>query len=712
MGLRLLQFFGFSFLIAINSYAALPQCLPQDAQPFQFRLSTATSFFLNRAYQRLTKKKYELAIAAAQDGLASSKLNLNASLRANLYLILGRSFLAQKQLALAIESLLAASKVVSWIDPTQVETQLAFSDYFYNSQHFDLALNFLNNASLISDFQPGKRPVSFDLRRGWLIYELGDFRSSKIFFDLVLNNFSSNYHEKSDAYHGLITLFTQTNNFKEALGKIDESKVFFRKFNGQEQLKILNSEFEIYLAQKDFRNAEQIIRYVSSHFEKKILADFNFQFYLNKASQFRTEKKYESALAQYDRALHVKELTRIERKDIQLDIARIYVLENWNERALKIFEQVLTEFSVKDLTYNELYLTSKLLLLTINLNQALFETEMIKNLKVIAEASRVDNNFLLNDLVMRTFIKSYKIFGQKMLSRENKIVGGKSPFLQSRLFYHFYWGYYYLVENKLPEARKEFSEISQDDKALGFAGLENVDSLENNYFAALNNYIKAKRLVGSKWFYFLQHPLVAVHVAIEKKYSVRVLALLVKALQYLMPEYRNVLHSILAYRYYNDGFIDEAEKECLASISVEKNETAAHRDWARLILGLIAHKRNDLEAEEKYYQSAIKIDPTSIHAMTILASFYQGTRRTQEAFELYQKVIEVGNDLNSSGNEHDVDPLNTWLAKSYLESGNILMEKGFRKEAILNFKKALQFGPTESERSALARLSELTSLTK
>lgn len=713
------------FFFRATSFAAHPVCLSQSFQNLQLYQSSAAEFFFREAYQYLKKKKYGLAIETAQKGLDHEQSRYAKLYEADFYIIMGKSFLAQGQFALGVESLLAASRVSRGIDPVQNKVRLSFLDYFLQIHQPQLDACLLNYEIMISNYPKADHRYAFNIERGWLLFGAGQIPNSKAAFELVLNDFSSSYKDRLEAEHGLITIFIKLKMYDQALVKINDAKTFFRLVKNSSRLKILNSELRLYLFQKDFKKAEALIRDVADQFGKKFLMASQFQkifeksksearltAILSRADYFRSENQIDRALAQYSQALQLNSISVLQKKTIQAAMAKLYFLAKKNKLALSIYQKLLAETSENDPAYSELFLDYSRLLLTDGLSREITENELIQNLLIIAKASQLESSILLSNFALRTFVKSYTTFDKKILSPNNNLIGAQSQFFRNPLFYHFYWGHYYLTNGRLKNARKEFSQIADEKSALGFAGLENVDTEENNYVEALNNYIKAKRLVGTKWFYFLQRPLVILEAKIQKQFDVRFLALLVSTVQTLMPEYGNVLHSILAHRYYNEGLLDESKQECLTSIALEKNAMAAHRDWPRLILALIAQKRNEIPEAERHYQSALTVDPMSLLAMTKTASFYQVTNRQEKAYALYQKVITVGNNSYLSGKEIDPVPLSALLAECYFESGNILIARGLKDKAILSFRKALDYGPTLSEKLARRRIAELTSLTK
>lgn len=109
------------------------------------------------------------------------------------------------------------------------------------------------------------------------------------------------------------------------------------------------------------------------------------------------------------------------------------------------------------------------------------------------------------------------------------------------------------------------------------------------------------------------------------------------------------------------------------------------------MLGVIAHNSGQFTDATGYFEKALKINPKYTEALLNLAVLYNDLGEYKKARSLYAKVQAKSREHKGS----KMDPfIRAKLANRHAEVGDIYEGIGFYKEAIEEYRKALNLGPT------------------
>ncbi len=723
-----LRLFYFAAMISCTFFsfktsAENPFCSQTMQDMSEPKRSTLTLHHLEQAIQYTERKRFSNAIESARLGLLTTSTEKSDFV--DLHLALGNAYLGNRNHSLAYDSFWKAMNSAKWESQNYTKALYALIRYYRVKNESRQALFYADKALVNLILQKDKKIYSLQTSRGWILNELHDLDQAKQAFKFSLKDHSASFEQRLWTIHGLIITLIRAQKFEEALYQISEARQFEKYGSNEIKLKLLISELKIYRIQNDSAKMKSIISKQSklvyakelpalAEWKALVSAIQNDEILLQlltSAKKFQSKKKFDMALKQYDLALKDKNLQANQLKQIYHEQVKLFHSKSDRSREIETYEKLLTLTSEDSTDYKYTYISYA----TSILNDGKLEhsrSEILEKLNFIVGVGKVDANFFLTNTVVQIFKTAYKVFDSDMRDQANAVVGRHSPFVSNSIFFHFFWGNYFLAKKDFVAAKKEFLNISGKEHSLGYAGLLHVAVEEVEIQEALQFYIEAKRLVGEEWYIYLQMPLSAVYNYVETNVDVRILAPLVERLYADLPEYQNVLHSILAYLYFKKGLYDEAKVECEKSILSEKLGISAHPEWPRLILAEIAAEKKDFLRAETFYKNALQTDPESILTYTKIAAFYQKTNRKKEALKIYKKVINKASILLSDGSERDVGLLTSWMSQAFLESGNILLENGLRKEALANFEKSLTLGSDEHRKKAKLRLAEVSSLTK
>jgi tetratricopeptide (TPR) repeat protein len=109
------------------------------------------------------------------------------------------------------------------------------------------------------------------------------------------------------------------------------------------------------------------------------------------------------------------------------------------------------------------------------------------------------------------------------------------------------------------------------------------------------------------------------------------------------------------------------------------------------MMGVIYHNAGQFSDATKYFEKALKINPKYTEALLNLAVLYNDLGKYQKARTLYAKVQAKSKEHRGS----KMDPfIRAKLANRHADIGDIYEGIGFFKEAVEEYKKALELGPT------------------
>lgn len=203
-----------------------------------------------------------------------------------------------------------------------------------------------------------------------------------------------------------------------------------------------------------------------------------------------------------------------------------------------------------------------------------------------------------------------------------------------------YLGWFYLNNNDLANAKKEFREIlNRDPKSvMGHSGIGGVFFKEEDYECAEKNFRHVMRVSPNEPTFYV-----------------------------------NLAWALL--RQGTEGDMREAEDLCRRALALDPFSAA---DYG--CLGVIAFKRGKLRQSEEFLRESTSVSPNE-GSYTDLGALYIQMGRYEEAEVQLKKALEINRDDT----------------QDYIEMGNLHLQNEKIKEALRQFRKAVAIDPLNEE---------------
>jgi len=130
-----------------------------------------------------------------------------------------------------------------------------------------------------------------------------------------------------------------------------------------------------------------------------------------------------------------------------------------------------------------------------------------------------------------------------------------------------------------------------------------------------------------------------------------------------------------------------AEAEKYLTQVVEQNQSFAD---VYNMLGVIYHDQGQFARAQRAFEAALRINPAYTDAALNLAIIYNDMGKYREAKEVYSAALS-----RQRGTPNKMDPyVRGKIANMYADIGNVYASSGMLDEAIIEYRRALELGPT------------------
>jgi tetratricopeptide (TPR) repeat protein len=120
---------------------------------------------------------------------------------------------------------------------------------------------------------------------------------------------------------------------------------------------------------------------------------------------------------------------------------------------------------------------------------------------------------------------------------------------------------------------------------------------------------------------------------------------------------------------------------------VEQNQSFAD---VYNMLGVIYHDQGQFARAQRAFEAALRLNPSYTDAALNLAIIYNDLGRYREAKEVYSAALS-----RQRSSPHRLDPyVKGKIANMYADIGNVFASSGMLEEAIVEYRRALELGPT------------------
>src|SRR5512147_712601 len=120
---------------------------------------------------------------------------------------------------------------------------------------------------------------------------------------------------------------------------------------------------------------------------------------------------------------------------------------------------------------------------------------------------------------------------------------------------------------------------------------------------------------------------------------------------------------------------------------VEQNQSFAD---VYNMLGVIYHDQGQYQKAQRAFEAALRLNPHYTDAALNLAVIYNDTGKYQKAQEAYRQALSQSGAASGQLDRY----VKGKLANMYAEIGDVYLSAGFYQEAITEYERALQLGPT------------------
>ncbi len=120
---------------------------------------------------------------------------------------------------------------------------------------------------------------------------------------------------------------------------------------------------------------------------------------------------------------------------------------------------------------------------------------------------------------------------------------------------------------------------------------------------------------------------------------------------------------------------------------VEQNQSFAD---VYNMLGVVYHDQGQFARAQRAFEAALRLNPSYTDAALNLAIIYNDLGRYREAKEVYASALS-----RQRASPHRLDPyVQGKIANMYADIGNVFSSSGMLEEAIVEYRRALELGPT------------------
>src|SRR5574337_462460 len=129
------------------------------------------------------------------------------------------------------------------------------------------------------------------------------------------------------------------------------------------------------------------------------------------------------------------------------------------------------------------------------------------------------------------------------------------------------------------------------------------------------------------------------------------------------------------------------EAESYLTQVVEQNQSFAD---VYNMLGIIYHDQGQFARAQRAFEAALRLNPAYTDAALNLAVIYNDMGKYAEAKQVYQSAL-----TRQRSSPNKMDPfVKGKIANMYAEIGDVYLSTGMVEEAIAEFRRAIELGPT------------------
>ncbi|MCD6568602.1 tetratricopeptide repeat protein, partial [bacterium] len=328
-------------------------------------------------------------------------------------------------------------------------------------------------------------------------------------------------------------------------------------------------------------------------------------------------------------------------------------------------------------------------------------SQIFSLLNEVKKHSQRNEDVLLDKYVWGLLDRCYKKLFRKSDRGILKILGKYNLSNDNTIFTHLFWGNFYFYKGNITRAKKEFLTILMinPDSPVGYTGLKNIYIEEKRPLEALKCFMKAKRIIGEKYSLPVYKNLTKIYKQIKNNETLENITKLFAVIKKIVPQYQDVLYCALGEIYLENDMLDKAEDCFSLGMKSQVSPNVAHRDWPYVELGKVYLKRGKYKLAKEYFMKALRMNSSSVQAMSNLGDFYFKQNQFDKAEKFYQQTIKQALE---DDNEEEIEGVIPYV---YLSLGDMAIKEGKRRKARRYYYKVLKYSNLDAQKEAKDRLA-------